>query len=310
MKYSNELKVGSTIVVATIIFILGVRYFEDLPLFRGTHNLETELENASGLIAGNPVRVRGVSVGSVDEVFINPETGGVRVLFHVDSSLPVPEGTETTVSGVDALGVVRMDLELGPPGNPLIPDGGFVPSKQGGDLMGALAERAPELLDEVDAVMAQLGSVLGESEEMLASPQSDLRLTLMSARRSMDALDGLLRSQRDRLASVLANVDGTTGQLNTFLETNSDSLSAAVTALNGTLRRLDASLAQLDGTTRGLDELLGKINRGEGTLGLLVNDDSMYHRTDSLLTAVHTLLLDFQENPGRYLKEMRLVDLF
>jgi phospholipid/cholesterol/gamma-HCH transport system substrate-binding protein len=43
---------------------------------------------------------------------------------------------------------------------------------------------------------------------------------------------------------------------------------------------------------------------------MLVNDDAMYQKTDSLLNSIQALINDFQENPGRYLKEMRLVDLF
>ena len=94
MKYANELKVGVTIVVATITFVLGVRYFEDLPLFRGTYELVSEFDNAVGLIAGNVVRIKGVSVGSVDAVYIDPETGRVRIEFHVDDKIPVPEGSD------------------------------------------------------------------------------------------------------------------------------------------------------------------------------------------------------------------------
>ncbi|MFT5143851.1 MAG: phospholipid/cholesterol/gamma-HCH transport system substrate-binding protein [Rhodothermales bacterium] len=310
MKYSNELKVGTTLVLAIIIFILGLRYFEDLPLFRGTHLLETELSNASGLIPGNTVRVNGVTVGSVDQVYINPETNGVRVHFHVDKSLPITEGSRAFVSGLDALGVVRMDVELGPAGGQKIADGGFVASKESADIFGDLAGRAPALLEQVDGAMRNLTSLLGESETLLANPESDFRQTLLSARRSANTLDNILRTQRDKIESVLSNVDGITEGFNEFLEGNADSLGMAISAMNATMTQLETTLDNLAGTTAGIDTLLRKINEGQGTLGLLINDPSMYHRTDSLLTTIEALLADFQENPGRYLKEMRLVDLF
>ena len=75
MKYSNELKVGMAIVAAVVVFVLGVRYFQDVPLFRGTYDLNSSFESAGGLIAGNPVRVSGVGVGKVREVKLNPEAG-------------------------------------------------------------------------------------------------------------------------------------------------------------------------------------------------------------------------------------------
>ncbi len=309
MKYSNEIKVGATIIIATVIFILGVRYFEDLPLFRGTHQLETELSNAAGLIPGNVVRVNGVVVGSVDAVRINPQTNGVRVGFHVDSGLPIPEGSRTMVSGFDALGVVRLDIALGPADNPRIPEGGFVEGRVTTDLVAELTDRAPLLFDQVDEIVGNVNAVLGDSRVLLGS-DSDLQGALLSARRSMTTMDNLLRTQQANIASAIENVNGASGSFNTFMEGNADSLAAAVSGLNATMAQLESTLDGLDGTTAAIDELLGKLNRGEGTLGLLLNDETMYHRTDSLLTSLQALIDDFQVNPGKYLKEMRLVDLF
>jgi phospholipid/cholesterol/gamma-HCH transport system substrate-binding protein len=56
--------------------------------------------------------------------------------------------------------------------------------------------------------------------------------------------------------------------------------------------------------------LLEKLNTGQGTLGLMINDPGLYHRTDSVLISLEALLADFKANPGKYLKEMRIVDLF
>ncbi len=310
MKYSNELKVGSTIIIAAVIFILGVRFFEDLPLFRGTFSLETELTDAAGLIPGNIVRVNGVTVGSVDQVYINPETNGVRVLFHVDADLPVTEDSRTIVTGFDALGVVRLDIRLGPPGGARVLEGGVLASMDSADLLGDLTARAPELMDQVEGAITSLNGVLGESAAMLSDPASDFRQTLFSARQSMAGIDELLRTQRSRIASVLENVEGATAKFDTLLGTNADSLTLAISAMRSSMSQLDRTLATTESVANGLSQLLAKMNGGEGTLGLLLNDSTMYYRTDSLLTSLLALLDDFQENPGRYLKEMRLVDLF
>ena len=92
MKYANELKVGIAIIFSAVAFILGVRFFEDLPLFRGTLDLVTEFDDAAGLISGNVVRISGVTVGTVNKVNINSENNKVRVNVHVDSNIKIPEG--------------------------------------------------------------------------------------------------------------------------------------------------------------------------------------------------------------------------
>lgn len=310
MKFSNELKVGLAIILATVIFILGIRFFEDLPLFSGTYMLETEFDNAAGLIPGNVVRVYGVTVGSVDDVYINPENNRVRVRFHVESDVPVTEGSETRVSGFDALGVVRMDLMLGPAGGAAVPSGGFVPSRTEGDLMASLTERAPDMLDSADQVLTDLSALLHSTRGMIDDPESDIRQTLSAVRGSVSTLDAMLRSERDRVAGILQEVDGIAGGLNRALGPDGDSLAVTVSRMNRLLDRLDRSLVTLETTADGINTLLAKVNDGEGTLGLLVNDPGLYHRTDSLLVSLDALLQDFRANPGRYLQEMRLVDLF
>lgn len=310
MKYSNELKVGLSIILAAIVFILGIRFFEDLPLFETTYTLETEFDNAAGLIAGNVVRVNGVGVGSIDDVYINPESNRVRVRFHVDRSVPVREGSRTVVSGFDALGVVRMDVELGPPDGTPIPSGGFVPSREQSDLLGTLSARAPVLAERLDVALADLSVLLQTTRGMMEDPEGDARQTLSAMRGSVESLDAILRSERDRIASVLAEVDGIAAGLNRAMGPNGDSLAATVFSLNAMMVRLDGTLATLEATATGVNTLLDKVNRGEGTIGLLVNDPGIYHRTDSLLASLDALLVDFRANPGRYLKEMRIVDLF
>jgi phospholipid/cholesterol/gamma-HCH transport system substrate-binding protein len=84
----------------------------------------------------------------------------------------------------------------------------------------------------------------------------------------------------------------------------------AVEQFNRVLDRLNQNLASLERTTAGLDAIIGKIDRGEGTLGLLVNDPTLYHRLDSTVTSMNELLIDLKENPVRYFRALRLVDLF
>ncbi|NNE35992.1 MAG: MCE family protein, partial [Rhodothermales bacterium] len=235
MKYSNEIKVGATIIVATIIFIMGVRYFEDLPLFSGTYNLKSEFDQAGGLIAGNVVRINGVVVGSVNAVYIHPETQRVRVEFHVDKDIPVPEGSTSQVSGFDALGVVRLDVHLGPNDSPRIPEGGTVPGVKSADLLGDLAGKAPDMVDKVDAVLETLNSVLGETGQLISSPDSDVRQTLVSVQSSARVLDEFLTTERSRLSQILQNVESFSSDMSRFSTENSDSLSALVGNLNRTM---------------------------------------------------------------------------
>lgn len=309
MKYGNELKVGIAVVAAIIIFIVGVRYFQDLPIFSGTLGLYTTFENADGLVVGNPVRVNGVNVGRVNEVRLRPETRNVLVRFQVDRELQIPEGSTTRVSGLNALSNVYVEIDLAPPGNPSVTEGDTLSSQQE-DFLGDVVSQAPRFINRADSLLGSATTTLNTAEQLLARPESDLRQTLVAIGSTAQTIDQLLRAEQQRLASTLESVDTLATSLSDLTTGNKDSLSLAVQRLNASLNQLESNLAALEQTTATLDAILQKVNQGQGTLGLLVNDPGLYHRLDSTTTNLNRLLVDFQQNPKRYLKDLKLVEVF
>ena len=311
MKYDSELKVGLTIIAAVVVFIFGFRFFSDLPLFRGTYELHTRLDEAGGLTSGNPVHISGVRVGSVKEVALAENQSGVEVRFRIDEDVTVPEGSTARVSGFGALGAVQLAIVPGPPtGAPLEP-GGLVPAQPQRDVLEDLRSRTPQLLARTDSLLVTANAAMRAANQtfegagaLLNDSRSDLRQTLAAVRQSTQTLNRVLVAQESRLADVLENAAVTTentavaseGLRTFFTAGNADSLKTAVARMNSAMRRLDA--------------LTARIERGEGTLGRLATDSTLYVRLDSTATRLSFVLEDFQQNPGRYLDELTLVEIF
>lgn len=317
MKYNKEIKVGLSILLSVIIFVLGVRFFADLPLFHGTYTLQTTFEDASGIMQGNAVRINGVRVGSVDDVRLDPASNKVSVRFHVDEQIVVPEGSRTEVSGIAALNSVHLKVHLGPSANARIPEGGLVPSLREANMLGELTQKAPELVAQLEGLLVNADATFGEARELLDHSDDDIRATLLSFRSAAATLDGLLRAEQARLSRTLVHFESASSDLShltagarAFADANGDSLALAVRQLNQNLRRLDRTLAGLETSTATLDAILVRIDRGEGTLGKLINDPALYAKLDSTLNNLNALLAGFEEDPGRYLKELKLIDIF
>ncbi|MFQ5570347.1 MAG: MlaD family protein [Rhodothermales bacterium] len=308
MKFSNEIKVGIALVVAVIIFFVGVRYLQDIPLFKGTHQYTTSFEDAGGLLEGNAVRINGVNVGAVDRVELRSGPNAAHVVFHVQKETVIPQGSTASVGGMALLGVVRLDIQLGPANNPALEEGDHVPGSSE-DGLGNLIDRAPAFADRADSLFMDVSTTLDEARLMLANPQSNLQQTLVAIQGTANTLNNLLRSEQERLARVLDGVATLTDNLNGFTGENGDSLRATVQHVNQVLLRLDESLASLASTTVRFDTIMARIERGDGTLGLLINDPSLYHQLDSTLTNLNRILLDFEQNPKRYLKDLKLIDV-
>lgn len=308
MKASNELKVGIAIIAAAVAFILGIRFFEDIPLFKGTYDLYTVYDDARGMIVGNAVRISGVDVGSVQEVLLDPATNKVKVRIRLDKQYVVKQGAYTEITGIDALNAVQMVIHQGPVDNPPVNDGDFLPNRIANDLFTSLTESAPSLISKSDSVLTGLDGTITDVGE-LVQPGSDLRMMFSSFRTSADAIEQLLREERVRIGRVLANVDTLTAALGETSQGAGDSLAIATAQLNDLLRRVDKNLDSIEQTTNTLDSILGKIDQGEGTVGLLINDPQLYHRMDSTLQNMNALIMDIQENPVRYMRALRLFDI-
>lgn len=310
MRYSKELAVGISIVIAALIFVLGVRFFEDLPLFRGTYTLNTAFENANGLTEGNSVRVNGVRVGAVDEVDLDPGANRVRVRFHIDRAVAVPEGSEASLGGIAALASIHLNVHLGPPANDRVIEGGFIPGRSASGLLDIVSDKGPELADKVDRMLLNANNTLEEAEVLFGSANSEVQQTLLAFRRAAVALESTLRAEQQSLHETLANLEAFSGDMSSFSGTSSDTLADAVQGLNRSMRQLEVSLARLEGTTQTLDDILQKINTGEGTMARFINDPSIYMQLDSSLTAMNRILTEFETDPRKYLQHLRLVDLF
>lgn len=149
------------------------------------------------------------------------------------------------------------------------------------DLATELGGQARHVLQAADSLLSPravndlkaTASVLPETAQQLRSAFSELTLAASSLRRTAEEIEA---------AEAGAATGATLAEVRT-------SARAATTALN----TMDLSLASLA-------SVLGKIDRGEGTLGLLVNDTLLYGEMSAALQEMRALTADIRENPKRY----------
>jgi len=310
MQYSNELKVGAAIVLAAVVAFAGIRFFQDAPLFGSSYSLYAEFEDAGGLTSGNPVRMRGVKVGSVEAVQLDSEAQMVRVRLQMQRDPRVPEGSRAQVSGISALGGVHVKILPGPQGNPQLAPESTLESPSEGSGLDQLTARVPALASKADSVLTGANTTLTGLNRQLQEPDSDLRRALASLRGMSGDLEEITAAEKETIRTLLQHLEGVSGDLKAFTGETGDSLDVAVRRLNQSLDRLNRSLTSFERTSATLDTITTKLNSGEGTAGRLVNDPGLYIKMDSAAAQTNDLLRDFQDNPSRYLEDMTLVEMF
>jgi phospholipid/cholesterol/gamma-HCH transport system substrate-binding protein len=165
-----------------------------------------------------------------------------------------------------------------------------------------LKQKAEGMLASVDSVLSSLQLILNDSarrdiDASFASIRSTLETLNMSARR----IDGLIAEERATLNAVLGNIQQITGNLVNYNEeiarilTNLDSVST--TLASGDMERM---LSDLGESSAKLKELMTRIEQGEGSLGAMLNNDSLYRNLESASHELDLLMEDLRLNPNRY----------
>lgn len=317
MRFQHELLVGLAVLAAVAVAFFGIRFLTGAPLFGGGYPLVAVFDDAQGLMPGSMVRVAGVRVGRVERVRLGPDARRVIVEMEIRPDVAIPRGATVTTGGIAALGDVNVTITPGPPGAPPLQPGDTLYAAPAADLLALLQADAPRLLAGVDTLLAGAAGAAARTDRLLADSEDDLRATLAALRATTTAADQLLRAERDRLRSTLAQLETASAgaarvasDLARFTEANTDTLAVTVARLNRTLAQVETSLAALEGTQARLDRTLDRLNDGEGTLSLLLNDPALYRNLNTALERLNGLLEDFQNDPARYLRELRLLRVF
>ena len=327
---SNELKIGIVVLVAAFALFFGIRFLQGLPLFESGYDVVVAFDDSQGLSAGSAVRLSGVSVGAVRDVQLVDGGRDVLVTLGVESDVDIPRMSTFSVGGFAALGDVYVSIE--PPegasaGRPLT-DGDTVRAATGTDLMSLLTDSAGPLALRADTLLGTAVTTFQGVEGLVSSSSADLERTIANLRFITTATTQLLLAERERVGGITAALERAalsaersalvaeglaaeygeafSGQGAVF----SDSLTATLTTMNARLRQLDTTLTGLDNVSARLDTTLTLVNSPDGSVGLMLRDPSFYYNVNATAASLEQLLTDFQNNPSRYLEDLRIVDLF
>jgi len=279
----NLITLGLLTILATGIFFWGLFWLLGSPVFQGGMDVALVLSDGGGLKRSDRVQLQGVQVGSVKSIRLNPE-GGVLVDLRLDDELALPTDSRAVVRG-DVFGAHVVDL---------IPGDAMIKLSRGDTIRGGAT---PQLADIATDLSARVGSVLTRADSLL-SPE---------AVRDVHATASVLPAGAQELRAAFAELRLASAALRRTAE-NVESAEAG-TALRGALAEVEGSARALTAAAGRMDEgltsfasVLGKIDNGNGTLGKLVNDSTMYFELNSTLREVRALATDIRERPGRYVQ--------
>ena len=231
----------------------------------------------------------GLNLGRVRDLEIT-SPGTVHITMEIEGRWEIPEDSRTTFGASGIFGGRTLVIEPGDAREMLQP----------WDTIPGESAAGEGLLGSVDELSSQAGTVME-------------RLTALLDEGTVGSVQGSAREMEELLTelSAIANEQrGGLRDLTQSLRRSAESLEDATAGpeLASAIAQADSAMAALESTSRTLDEaalslreVLGRMERGEGTLGRLSTDESLYANLNAAAESLNALLVDLQANPRKYI---------
>jgi len=341
-----QLRVGALVIVSLTIFAIGVFFISgEVAFFSRKYTLKTYFSGAGGLRAGSQARIAGIPVGAVERVRISPYADparAVEVIMRVPREYQdqVRGDSEATLETAGLLGEAYVNVSRGSPGQPVVPAGGEVKSREEPDIkrivqntndvisnLRVLSAKLNDITAQIQAGQGSIGKLIYDQAlyNRLNATTSSLQQVVSRVEKGEGTIGKLLSDETlyqrtvasiDRLNQVLDDVQRGKGTMAKFLNdpTVYDNVSQLVTRANtlmdnvnkgqGTLGKFatDAQLYnRMNETFDRLNIITTRIEQGQGTLGKLSTDPTLYNNLGDSSQSLREFLTEFRKNPRKYL---------
>ncbi len=282
----KEVKIGLTGIASLIILFFGINYLKGINMFKPESYYYVEFTNVNGLAQSSPVFANGFKIGIVRDIQYNyDKPGHVVVGMEIDQNMRIPAGSKAELV-TEMLGTVKMNLLLDYTSSGFFAPGDTIAGAANEGILGA-AEK--DLLPQIQKMLPKLDSIMGSLNRLLSDPA--LTNTLHNAER------------------ITASLDATSKRLNRLMNedipsftTNAVQITENLETISNSLKNIDyaSTFIKIDSTLQNVQMLTAKLNRKDNTLGLLMNDSSLYKNLNATSANAASLLKDLKEHPKRY----------
>ncbi|WP_165903709.1 MlaD family protein [Hymenobacter gummosus] len=295
---SKEAKVALLAVVALVALFVGFRFLKGSNLFSSDRTFYTVYDNVDGLNSGAPVMFNGVKVGQVKNLELASDRGNrIRVSLEIEKRVEVGDSTVASLSG-SLLGSKTITLLQGR--NTKIFGGGEeIRSYHAASITDAFQAKALPVLGTVDSTLLKVNQFLSKEARL------SLQQTLLNSQATTEALRNLLVANQRNINQITSNMARLSADL-AVTERKFDAVASNLALITDTLKRaplaktvrdMNTAVAQTQATIKGLNQ---QLNSTKGSLGKLLNDDSLYTNLNATSASANALLVDLKANPKRY----------
>ena len=288
MKITKEIKIALVAIVSIVLLFFGMNFLKGMTLFSSGNSYYITFKDISGLSSSSPIFANGYRVGVVKDVSFDYENNGdVVVEFMVNDDLQIPRGSTAEIVS-DLMGNVKMNLLLADNPRDFVAKGDTIMGVINSGMLG----KAKDMIPVIEKMLPKLDSILANINMLLSDP--NIGRTLGNVQKTTENLTVTTQQLNALMANVNKDVPGLMGKASGLLD-NANNLTSNLAAVD-----VASTVAKVDQTLANVQQLTSKLNDNKGTLGLLMNDETLYYNLTNTVLSADSLLNNLREHPKRY----------
>lgn len=306
LNISKEIKIGLLGIAAILMFVFGYNYLKGSGVFSSTKIIKAEYDNVLGLTPASYVQLQGFTIGAVKTISLSTvHPGKVQVEMTIDKDLNIPVDSKAKIVSLDMLGTKAVAIELGNSKTNIKENEMMAGEIELGTLEGLGAAATPAI-ENINKIISTLDTTVHNINNILdANTQSNLKSAIASLNNTMkdfSQFSNELNAQRSKLTGTLNNLNSFSDNLAKNNATITRVLNNADATTNNLSKvNFESTVSELKRTLENLQTTINKMNSGQGSLALLMNDDKLYKNLKNTLSTANNLLYDINARPSRYI---------
>lgn len=303
MKLKTETKVGILAIVSIAILVIGYSFLKGNDVFTKEKIYYAKYSRVEGLTVSKPILVNGYQIGRVSKMKLLP-SGEILTEFKVEKQYSVPSNTVARIASTDFLGNKAIVFDLGDSQNLAL----------SGDTLGSGINQ--NILDQIEPVQKKAEAVVLVIDSILTSInntitpefQTNVNRSIASIANTLNTLehtskqvDGIVGIEKSKISAILSNLE----MISTNFRDNNEKINQVFSNLETVSdKAAQADFAQtIDKANLAIADfqlLIDGINKGNGSIGKLLNDDELYTNLEDASKSLDHLISDMKQNPSRY----------
>lgn len=309
-KVSTEFKIGVLVTLGIALLFAGVNYLKGFKVFEEQNDYYAVYENIQGLSESNPVTLNGYKIGQIRKIGLLGDGSG-RILVTMtlyEKELDVPKGTKAEIYSSDLLGSKAIRLKLSDNEEYISPKDTLMASSEEtlkesvNRQVQPVKNKAEDLIGSIDSLVGMVQAILNEeAQTSISSSFKNLDQTMKNLEQTAARLDGMVQDEKKKVAGITENLEDFSGTLKNNggkIDKIVDNLSVVSDSLRdanipSAVRNAKRSLADLSRITERIDS-------GKGSLGKMVQTDTLHNKLVRASDNLDKLLEDVRYHPDRY----------